>query len=49
MLGRRPTTALRLADKRPIGGFAAVAEKQMEPNRVSIRLFGDVLTTTTPK
>jgi hypothetical protein len=38
-----------MADNRPIGGFTAAAEKQMEPNRVSIRLFGDVLTTTTPK
>jgi hypothetical protein len=35
-----------MADIRLIGGFMAVAEKEMEPNRVSIRLFGDVLTTT---
>ncbi|GHH47787.1 hypothetical protein GCM10018775_41060 [Streptomyces umbrinus] len=45
---RRWTAENRLAAvrNRPIGGFPEAAEKQMEPNRVSIRLFGDVLSTT---
>ncbi|WP_221351303.1 hypothetical protein [Streptomyces beigongshangae] len=43
---QKAETASWAAENRQVGGFAAAAGKQMEPNRVSIRLFGDVLVMT---